>query len=452
MDPVTIAQKVLELSEDDDFEGILNLAATSAATMIEKSSPVNLLRKYYLKLSLIIHPDKLGKSFKESTKAFQGLVRAFESLTAPEVIEEQPTKGKGKGKKDSNVMQISRSNHNCFRTRILCPRCKQPWNENSLDGNPDYCYNFLMTGLKQYLCSTCLCEFGCMTAIHLCPHCKKRFEYDPKNYHEQVTCPNERCKKKFGFFLYHVSDRVIKDLKEQVKADLERKLKIREQKQRRAARSKRSLTTEELEKSFLMGLHDVCPRCGLDFSSNFDENEVRQHLMDCNDEMKHKEFAEKKDKEEAKKTTKAAKKQKQEAVATEAAFQLLGSSNAQLWILDEEQLRNEAQRRGVKSTGSKDELIDRLVGDDNDDEHHSSIKYIEGGAEMKGPSSALVVRKKRKRTISAEELPSNLHSLDEAQIRSILISHGLKSLITPKATKEDLLTIIEGEVFEGKDA
>ena len=39
---------------------------------------------------------------------------------------------------------LSRSNEGCHRTSIRCPRCKQPWSEGTLDGNPDYFYNFMM--------------------------------------------------------------------------------------------------------------------------------------------------------------------------------------------------------------------------------------------------------------------------------------------------------------------
>lgn len=44
-------------------------------------------------------------------------------------------------------------------------------------------------------------------------------------------------------------------------------MKEREAKQRRAARSHRSaLSSSEREAAFSMGLSDVCPRCGEDFT------------------------------------------------------------------------------------------------------------------------------------------------------------------------------------------
>ena len=35
----------------------------------------------------------------------------------------------------------------------------------------------MMMGLRSFTCSTCLFEFGCMTATHICPHCTREFEY-----------------------------------------------------------------------------------------------------------------------------------------------------------------------------------------------------------------------------------------------------------------------------------
>jgi DnaJ domain len=141
------------------------------------------MRKAYLKLSLLVHPDKLGSNFANATKAFQALVRAFERLSMPDLAidEDDVVSSKGEGtKKPGKTKTIARSNEGCHRTRVCCPRCKQPWSENTLDGNPDYFYNFLMCGLKQYTCSTCLLEFGCVTAIHRCPFCNKIYEYLPQ--------------------------------------------------------------------------------------------------------------------------------------------------------------------------------------------------------------------------------------------------------------------------------
>lgn len=68
---VAIAKKILSLDERDDYEGILNLLGGQGGGRITKSSPVAVMRKAYLKLSLQIHPDKLSRVFDQATKAFQ---------------------------------------------------------------------------------------------------------------------------------------------------------------------------------------------------------------------------------------------------------------------------------------------------------------------------------------------------------------------------------------------
>ena len=229
---IDLAKKVLSLGEVDDDEGILNLGTVTGSPPITKSTPSNIMRKAYLKLSLLLHPDKLGSIYDGATKVFQALVRAFERLSSPDLINEAQAAG-GKTGKGANKT-ISRSNEGCHRTRILCPRCRQPWSEGSLDGNPDYFYNFIMQGLKQMNCSTCLCTFGCMTAIHKCPACKKTFEYNPADYHRKISCGNGHCSKVFGFYLFPASEKVMNDLKIEIKELQEKGIKEREAKARRA--------------------------------------------------------------------------------------------------------------------------------------------------------------------------------------------------------------------------
>jgi len=143
--PKVIA-KVLALSELDEHAAILNLAR-GGGPEITASSPVSAMRKAYLKLSLVCHPDR-NPGNSDATKAFQGLVAAFERLSQPELYTDEDDTG-GKGAKGPKVQRIARSNVGCKRTRVRCPRCRVPWSESKLEGNPDYFYNFLMCGLKQ---------------------------------------------------------------------------------------------------------------------------------------------------------------------------------------------------------------------------------------------------------------------------------------------------------------
>jgi hypothetical protein len=521
MDGVAIAEKILELDENEDYAAILNLGTANENDRISSKSstppPFALLRKLYLKLSLAIHPDKIGKSFPQATRAFQALVKAFEYLSNPPTIEadEGPASRRGgtrSGASEQNPLQISRSNENCYRTRVCCPRCKQPWSENSLDGNPDYCYNLLMMGLKQFTCSTCLCEFGCMTAIHCCPFCKKKFEYHPRHYHEQIACSS--CSKTFGFYLYHISDRTMKEIKASIKEDLLQKQKLREDKRRRAERSAKRghgvLSQAEKEKAFSMGLADICPRCGEDLSDFEDEEECRNHLMNCTDDNKHKTFQKAQKKKEQKEQRKEHKKQKQDEVETLAGWQFFGGQSSQLWLLNEEQVKEEAKKKGLSIKGDKDDVIERLIefeqeeegdgdgttrrsdrkrlrnraeeekeeddendkdkkeldelfGDDNDneeDDDYEDKKKKKNKKQKMSSSLALVpvshknevVLAKKKpqkpKVINVDMLPSNLYSLSVNQLRSLCVSNGLKSLIPKNAKKSDLLDLLEEEIYE----
>ena len=58
--------------------------------------------------------------FEQATKAFQELVRAFEGITSPEPTAAAAKKGKAEP-------TLARSNQNCFRTRLWCPRCGAEW-------------------------------------------------------------------------------------------------------------------------------------------------------------------------------------------------------------------------------------------------------------------------------------------------------------------------------------
>ena len=142
-----LSTKVLELADEDDFIGILRLGvAPTAAADLTASSSVAILRKSYLKLSLKLHPDK-NRKCPDATKVFQAVVNAFERLSQPELIDDV----KNKSKKHT---AISRSNTGCKRSRVCCPRCKSIWSETTVEGNPDYFYNFMMTGLKSFNCAT----------------------------------------------------------------------------------------------------------------------------------------------------------------------------------------------------------------------------------------------------------------------------------------------------------
>jgi len=154
VDPVVVAKRIMELDEVDDFAGILNIASRPGEPPLNHQSSSASMRKAYLKLSLLIHPDKLGKVFAQAAKAFQCLVRALDRLSqAPVEGDAVDHTKKGKDKQ----FTIARSNEGCKRTRVCCPRCKERWSERDMEGNPEYYYNFLMVR------AMCSCVY-----IHLC--------------------------------------------------------------------------------------------------------------------------------------------------------------------------------------------------------------------------------------------------------------------------------------------
>lgn len=85
---------------------------------------------------MIIHPDK--QKDIDTTKSFQCLINAFERVTKPTNFVDDT---------DAKTQVINRTNNNCFKTYIACPKCKSLWNFKK-DGHPEYAYNLLMCGLK----------------------------------------------------------------------------------------------------------------------------------------------------------------------------------------------------------------------------------------------------------------------------------------------------------------
>lgn len=505
MDGVAIAKAILELEEQDDDEGILNILGPEKTQMIDSRSLTSAMRKNYLKISLLIHPDKIGRQFGQATKAFQALVKAFERMSAAERMAEDAKHSSGKTAK-AGVAQLSRSNEGCYRTRVCCPRCKEPWSERDLEGNPEYFYNLLMMGLKRYTCATCLCEFGCVTAIHKCPLCKDRFEYNPNQYHQKVSCLNPECRsnnpknpKLFGFVMYHTPPKILTDLKEELKASVEATIKSRETKRRRAERAglgrgrsgvtnsistvneKPSTVTgrksssisdaidislDEEEQAFCLGLIDACPRCG-EFLESYskvnkkDKNELspqRMHLNQCNDKKAHLKYQLQKEKKLEKEKKKQKLVEKQEDVEGLATWEFLGSKESDMWRLTDQQINMHAHKLGLltNSDGKMDrfEMLSKI-------HEHSSANSMENKLLVDNSSSTALVttttkQNRTNQSISNREkliasLPKNLYQSSANQLKSICILHGL---FTKKQcetlTKIDFIEEIES-VVDGRE-
>jgi hypothetical protein len=179
-----VASVLAASGRGEDSAAILSLAGA----VISAASTTAEMRKAYRRLSVKVHPDKNGNS-SDSKAAFQVVVSAFEELSRPPAEPDGDDGQKKKQKPRPKPTRIVRGNGGCHKTRVFCPRCHMLWGKAEL-GLEEGAYNFMMMGLKEYVCGRCACEFGCMSASHRCPHCNKGVEYHPQDYHRQVLlCP-----------------------------------------------------------------------------------------------------------------------------------------------------------------------------------------------------------------------------------------------------------------------
>eukprot|EP00041_Stephanoeca_diplocostata_P037543 m.1424087 g.1424087 ORF g.1424087 m.1424087 type:complete len:564 (-) comp25059_c0_seq5:5-1696(-) len=436
--PDEVVAKVIELGALDEHAAILNLAAGKVPITTESS--VSVMRKAYLKLSLVLHPDRCRHP--DATKAFQALVRAFERLSQPELYADGTEEFDSAA---SGVKTLARSNDGCVRTRLCCPRCDVPWSEAKLEGNPDYFYNFMMMGLRSFTCATCLLEFGCMTAKHKCPKCKQQFEYSAQDYHRKITCGNEGCTKKFGFYMFHCSDRVLKEMKESVKEEFEKRAKRVEQTRRRTASHRRrgaEMSQAHAEDAFCLGLVDECPRCGkplVEFAD--DDSAMFRHLRECTDARAHKAHAQRKAAAAEQAEAAAKKADAQHELEGHAAWQFLGGNTTQLWMLTDGAIRKECESSGVAVDpgASKNAMIRALA------EHRATADsqvYLTSGpssdhAPVRGNSKG---RASKRRKVTAASLPSNLQSMTYDQLQGVCAAHGFEAKGTTKSEVLDELT------------
>ena len=352
----------------------------------------------------------------------------------------------GKGKK--KVAKISRSNDGCYRTRVCCPRCKQTWSEGTVDGNPDYFYNFMMMGLKSFSCSTCLCEFGAITAIHKCPFCYSSFEYSPLDYHRKIKCENKKCAREFGFYLYHISDRMMDEMKRSVKVEQEKMVKAQRTKRRRAegrASNRGKISEVEEEDAFVMGLVDCCPRCGLFFEKYRNEGEAqRLHLMQCGDRKQHAEYQAQKRYVQEREAEREKNQAKQLEVQTLAQWEFLGAKSSQLYLLNDSQLKSVAAREGqiVDEDMTKEDIIHIIASTRSEtDDYSSSRKRLRTGASNSSGDEYALDAVPRKVRIVSSDIPENMYGMSSGELKQFCASQGL--LIHKGASKSDIIEEIE---------
>lgn len=430
------------VNNEGDNAFVLSLSGKQVSKLSGKPD----LRKAYLLLSTKVHPDKNNNS-KESVQAFQIVLSAYEGLCNPP----ESTEGDDKPAKRQKTERFTRSNSGCHKTKVACPQCKQEWGTNDL-GLEDAAFNFLMMGIKKYICGRCFCKFGCMTAIHYCPHCRRTFDYDSDDYHRQIVCGNEKCKEQFGFWMFKVSEKREKDVRNDVKKEFEEERKQLAQKQRRAKRADRrvdkgDVSTEERlqEQLFIIGLRDVCPRCGWETPRGEGSEEVKQHLEGCND----KKAIEKYQKAVAKEKLEAEKKkmanENQYEVMALKRWQLNGRQVGQLWMLSEYNIRKQCEEFGIPTEGAKHECISRLRA-------HIKKKQVllltDGKTNLQSSVSQYDVCGIE--NVDDDDLPQNIHELDREELQDLCASYHVK-FDPKKDMKSNLLKKFETARSKGRE-
>jgi len=405
------------LANEGDYVFILSLSGK----MVKASSSKAELRKSYLLLSTKVHPDKNPGS-QVSKKAFQAVLESFERLANPEKFEEEDEDDGKPAKKRQKTERFTRGNSGCFQTKIKCPRCRDRWNTSDL-GLEDASYNFLMQGIKQFICGGCFAKFGCMTALHFCPHCNKSFEYDPDDYHRKITCGNKKCDKEFGFMMFKVSERREAEIRKEVKEENEALAKKRAQMKRRAERADKrvgTLSNEDRvqEQLFLLKLVDNCPRCGWELERGLKVEDAKDHLDNCNNE---KEIAAYKRKMAGLKVADEKKEKQaelQEDVQAYKTWEHNGRQVGQLWMLSETTIRKECKKFNLSTDGNKIELITRLGRVIRDRER----KMLTMGPEHEKMVTHDVTPIHK---VDDEDLPKNLETMEREELACVAASYGI---------------------------
>ncbi|KAH9577649.1 hypothetical protein LSM04_001496 [Trypanosoma melophagium] len=157
-------------------------------------------------------------------------------------------------------------------TKVSCPQCRTQWVPDS----KQHYTLFMGPAGKKVHCETCLCRFGCATALHSCPHCSGNFDYDVSMYDETIEC--NRCNQTIGFPYYPVNQQLIDLVKLEEWREQEEAKRTRERDERAARRNQSEDGTSE-EFHQLLGtciVNEICPLCQRTITSRH-----RQHIDAC---------------------------------------------------------------------------------------------------------------------------------------------------------------------------
>ena len=480
----------------DNYAALLSLSGTP----VSARSPVPELRRAYLKLSLALHPDKNGSS-AESKQAFQLLVSAFERLSQPSGgdAEEGGERAGPRERVHGGLQQ--RSNEGCVQTRVYCPRCKMDWPRKEL-GLEDGAYNFFMMGLKEYTCGRCMCLFGCMSAQHECPGCRKPYEYAPGDYHRVRVCGNAGCSRSFGFMQYPVSARRLGEVKKELAVAQEERMKRADAAARRQGRAKTRVADVwggggaaaaaasssssssrtaaassaasasgavlNQEALFRLELVDECPRCGATLEAGGESPE--EHLEGCTDAKAHAAHAASVRARAAKASAATSRAEAAEDASALARWEAAGRVVGSLWTLPPRVLASLCVASGLDGEGAKVDLIrgyaahcraaaaaraksaPRMImdaGDSGSSRRGSGVASSSSSSSLSVSASVATWDVAGIADLDTHELPSNLHALEADQLACVCAACGLPG--DAEDGKAALIRVLERARFKGQE-
>ena len=312
-----------------------------------------------------------------------------------------------------------------------------------------------------------------MAATHQCPHCRKPFDYAPFDFHRHVRCGNGGCTSSFGFLQAAVSARRLAEVKRELLASQEERMRRADARARREGRAKTrapetasAATTadsggvQQAEAAFRLELVDECPRCGahltVDDASGLLES-PDEHLKRCTDSKAHATHAAAIRARAAAAKATAARASAAEVSGALAAWEACGRVVGTLWTLPEAALASLCAGAGLAATApSKDILVRRYA------DHCRAVAAMSRSGRLLEDGSADGVGSRRKATgaaavdvagiadVDSHELPSNLHSLDAAQLACVAAAFGIAG--SASDGKAVLIRRLEGARFAGREA
>ena len=286
LDAVEFAKQLLTI-DPNRCDALQLLSHAPGLPSLTSSTPLSDVRRSYMRLAALVHPDKLRQRFDKATEAFQVLVKVFDRVAtggaskatttmsgsggtakpkkvhpkAKQEVKKRKNNSKTKkratrrGSDDDDVgstsaessdektsaavlkpkkmmADVARSNVNCKKTPLSCPSCHNGWTPDS-----DKKYTLVMAYGAKTFCEVCLFQFSWASAEHCCPFCSRSVEYDVRQFDQKVSCTC--CSRSYGYYRASVTAQELDEMN--AKLDHEKKMNIdaQEREQRRLAREQK---------------------------------------------------------------------------------------------------------------------------------------------------------------------------------------------------------------------